>query len=111
MNQLVNGPGLTPPPNGVSSSKGTGGKKTQRTELSPRQTEIVRWVAQGLSDREIGNKLALTEETVGWHLKNIFLKRGVHARAALVAHFLQEISPMRPVAPPTNVRVAATASL
>jgi DNA-binding CsgD family transcriptional regulator len=53
--------------------------------LSPRQAEIARLVAEGLTDREIGERLGLAEPTIGNHLGRLFGKLGIHRRAALAA--------------------------
>jgi len=99
------------PANGATPSKRTGGKQTQSAELSPRQTEVVQLVAQGLSDKQIGNRLGLTEGTVGWYLNRIFVKWQVHSRVEVALRFQQEMSPKpMPEDSPhlTNVRVVAT---
>jgi DNA-binding NarL/FixJ family response regulator len=43
-------------------------------------------VADGLTNREIGGQLSISEHTVGRHLQNIFNKIGVSSRAAATAH-------------------------
>jgi DNA-binding NarL/FixJ family response regulator len=53
-------------------------------ELPPRQQAVVELVCQGLTDKEIATELGLSEETVGWYLKRIFPKYGVHSRTALM---------------------------
>jgi pimeloyl-ACP methyl ester carboxylesterase/DNA-binding CsgD family transcriptional regulator len=55
-------------------------------ELSMREVEILRLVAQGLSDHEIAQRLALSEHTVHRHVANIRTKLGVTSRTAAVAH-------------------------
>lgn len=50
--------------------------------LTPREVEVLRLVATGLTDRQIAEALALSEHTVGRHLQNIFTKIGVATRAA-----------------------------
>jgi len=67
-----------------------------RAMLSSRQAEIAQLVAQGLSDKEIGNALNLTEGTVGWHLNQMFLRCHVHSRTALTARFFVEHSAYPP---------------
>ncbi|AXB42419.1 response regulator [Amycolatopsis albispora] len=54
-------------------------------ELSPRETEIVRLLADGLSNRGIAGKLFISEATVKTHLTHIYDKLGVDSRAAAVA--------------------------
>jgi non-specific serine/threonine protein kinase len=50
--------------------------------LTERQSEVLRLVAEGRTDREIAAALVLSEKTVGRHLDNIFAKLGVSSRAA-----------------------------
>lgn len=52
--------------------------------LTPRETEIVRFLAQGLTAREIGQRLYLSPRTVEKHEENIRTKLEVPNRAALV---------------------------
>ncbi len=51
--------------------------------LSPREIEIVRLVAAGLRNKEIGKKLFISEGTVKIHLHNIYEKLNVRSRLAL----------------------------
>jgi DNA-binding CsgD family transcriptional regulator len=51
--------------------------------LGLREREIVLLVAQGLSDREIADRLTLSARTVGNHLYRIYRKMGVLNRRAL----------------------------
>jgi DNA-binding NarL/FixJ family response regulator len=53
--------------------------------LTARQSEVLRLVAQGRSDRQIATALGLSEETVGRHLSAVFRVLGVSSRAAAAA--------------------------
>jgi DNA-binding CsgD family transcriptional regulator len=55
-------------------------------QLSPREREIVRLVAQGHSNKVIAAVLSISSWTVSTHLRRIFAKLGVGSRAAMVAH-------------------------
>ena len=55
-------------------------------ELSPREVDILRLVAQGLSDAEIAERLFLSPHTVHRHVANIRTRLRVPSRAAAVAH-------------------------
>jgi DNA-binding NarL/FixJ family response regulator len=55
-----------------------------RPPLTPRETEIVRLVAQGLRNKELALRLSITEGTVKIHLHNIYDKLGVDGRLELV---------------------------
>jgi DNA-binding NarL/FixJ family response regulator len=48
--------------------------------LSARETEILKRVAAGLSNREIAQQLWLSEHTVKYHLTNVYRKLGVSGR-------------------------------
>ena len=52
--------------------------------LTPREIEIVRMVAQGLRNKVIAERLAISEGTVKVHLHNIYEKLGVDGRLELV---------------------------
>jgi LuxR family maltose regulon positive regulatory protein len=53
--------------------------------LSPRETDILKLIAQGLSNKEIARSLYIGPETVKSHLKNVFGKLGVERRAQAVS--------------------------
>lgn len=54
-----------------------------RFGLSPREREIVNAVVAGMSNRGVAKHLAISEQTVKHHLKNIFEKTGVSSRVEL----------------------------
>ena len=53
--------------------------------LSAREQEILDLVARGLSNKQIANTLELTENTVKFHLKNVFSKLSVNKRTQAIA--------------------------
>jgi DNA-binding CsgD family transcriptional regulator len=53
------------------------------TELSPQELQIAQLAAEGLSNREIGQRLYLSHRTIGTHLYNLFPKLGITSRAQL----------------------------
>ena len=53
--------------------------------LTERELEILRLLAEGLSDREIAQKLVLAQGTVKWYNKQIYSKLGVHSRTQAAA--------------------------
>jgi DNA-binding NarL/FixJ family response regulator len=59
--------------------------RTPDTTLSPREIEVLRLVADGHSNREIGRRLFLSETTVKSHLVHIYSKLGVKSRTSAVA--------------------------
>jgi DNA-binding NarL/FixJ family response regulator len=52
--------------------------------LTPREVEVARAVATGLRNKEIAERLSITEGTVKIHLHTIYEKLGVDGRTALV---------------------------
>lgn len=54
------------------------------TALTDRETEVLRWVAKGLSNAEVGRELHIGEATVKTHLLRTFEKLGVTDRTAAV---------------------------
>ncbi|MDK8763832.1 LuxR C-terminal-related transcriptional regulator [Corynebacterium minutissimum] len=59
--------------------------RTPRTSLTPRELEVLKLVAAGSSNREIGVELMLSEATVKSHLVHIYDKLGVRSRTSAVA--------------------------
>jgi LuxR family maltose regulon positive regulatory protein len=55
------------------------------SSLSPRETAILKLIAQGLSNKEIARSLYIGPETVKSHLKSVFLKLSVEKRAQAVS--------------------------
>jgi DNA-binding CsgD family transcriptional regulator len=65
------------------------GRAARVAGLSERELEVLRLVAQGLTNREIAAALVLTENTVARHLTHIFAKTGVENRAGATAFALR----------------------
>jgi ATP/maltotriose-dependent transcriptional regulator MalT len=62
------------------------GSSPTPTPLTERELEVLRLVAQGSTNREIGEALFVSQHTVARHMSNIFTKIGVTSRAAATAY-------------------------
>lgn len=62
------------------------GARRLATILTDRETEIMCLVAQGLSNREIGERVSVGEGTVKVHVHNIYSKLGVNNRVDLTLY-------------------------
>ena len=58
-----------------------------KPQLSQREEEIARLASEGFSNRQIGERLFISENTVKKHLKGVFEKLGVGSRSLLMQHF------------------------
>ncbi|HEX5449163.1 MAG TPA: alpha/beta fold hydrolase [Gaiellaceae bacterium] len=59
---------------------------TDDSPLTSRETEVLRLVSTGMSNREIASTLVLSEHTVHRHIANILRKLALTSRAAAAAH-------------------------
>jgi DNA-binding NarL/FixJ family response regulator len=60
--------------------------------LTPREAEVLLWVAQGKSNSDVGIILSATEATVKRHVLHIFEKLSVETRTAATLHALEVLS-------------------
>jgi DNA-binding response OmpR family regulator/DNA-binding CsgD family transcriptional regulator len=56
-----------------------------KLQLTPRESEVLMWVARGKSNRDIAEILKLSPRTVNKHLEQIYTKLGVENRASAAA--------------------------
>ncbi len=61
-----------------------------RTDLTPREHQVMELVEQGYKNREIAQELGIRPGTVKIHLKHIFEKTGVHGRHGLALNGLRQ---------------------
>jgi len=71
-----------------ASGREEGATGEAQAPLTPRQLEIMRLVAQGLTNAAIAERLFITEGTVKWHVKQILAKTASSNRAEAVARVL-----------------------
>ena len=55
------------------------------TELTPRELEVLRLLAEGMTQTQIARQLVISPRTVGTHIQNLLGKLDVHSRAQAVA--------------------------
>jgi DNA-binding NarL/FixJ family response regulator len=74
---------------GLILRKHAGIGRRDPNELSPRESDIVRLIATGLSNREISDRLGLSDKTVKNHISHIFAKLNVTARTQVVIYAMR----------------------
>jgi len=57
--------------------------------LTKRETEVLRLLAAGRSNREVAERLVLSERTVEHHIASIYRKIGAHSRVEATAYALR----------------------
>lgn len=62
----------------------------QPVSLSPREHDLLKLLVEGLTAKEIANRMQVSIHTTSTHTRNLFTKLGVHSRAAAVARALRE---------------------
>ena len=74
----------------LESSAPGGARSRDRSPLSQREREIVALVAQGYKNKEMAEKMFISEQTVKNHLHNIFDKLGVSDRLELALYAIHK---------------------
>jgi DNA-binding NarL/FixJ family response regulator len=64
-------------------------ERPEEEHLTEREREVLQKVAEGLTNREIGEQLFISEDTVKFHLKNVMQKLHLRNRAEVVAWVLR----------------------
>jgi DNA-binding NarL/FixJ family response regulator len=58
--------------------------------LSPRERQVSRLIAQGLTNRQISRALSISEKTVGSHVDHIMTKLGLRSRTRIAVWAIQQ---------------------
>ena len=67
-------------------------KLSARFQLTEREVQVLRWVACGKTNRDIGDILGLSPRTVNKHLEHVYVKLGVETRTAATSVALAAMS-------------------
>lgn len=67
-----------------------GSERASLDGLSEREQEVLRWIADGLTNQEIGDKLTISVKTVERHRANIMAKLNLHSRTELVKYAIRK---------------------
>lgn len=65
----------------------------ERLQISDREAQVLTWIAQGKSNRDIGDILGLSPRTINKHLERIFKKIGVENRTSAAVMVLKAMTP------------------
>ncbi|WP_254789674.1 response regulator [Variovorax sp. OV329] len=69
----------------LAQERGSQPGRLAEAALTPRETEVLSWLAKGKTNRDIADILGMSPRTVNKHLEHIFEKLGVETRAAAAA--------------------------
>jgi len=72
----------------VESFRQVSSQQADEPALSRRETEVLKGLSKGLSNKDIADSLNITLETVRWHLKQIYEKLHVHGRTQATLKFM-----------------------
>lgn len=68
----------------------TTGRREAHEDLTPREMEVLKALAQGLNNREIADRLFISEKTVKTHITSIFSKLDVKDRSQAMLYAIQK---------------------
>ena len=69
----------------IASAEAAMGIRPPDVPLTPREAEVLSWLAKGKTNRDIADILGMSPRTVNKHLEHIFEKLGVETRSAATA--------------------------
>ncbi len=58
--------------------------------LTAREVDVLRLVAQGMTDAQVAEKLVVSRRTVNWHLTSVYSKIGVSSRSAATRYAIEQ---------------------
>jgi ATP/maltotriose-dependent transcriptional regulator MalT len=88
---------LLTPDQAAVAADAAGPAPTGHKELTARELEVLKLVAEGLSDAEVSQRLVVSRRTVHSHLRSIYRKLGVNSRTAATRYAVEgELTSPRP---------------
>ena len=69
----------------LEEKSATGLTSLDHYQLTPRELDVLTWVAKGKTNRDIAEILGMSPRTVNKHLEHIYVKLGVETRSAAAA--------------------------
>lgn len=75
---------------GPAAGQPAAARSAVRSALTPREEEVVQLISRGMSNKEIGASLGISEGTVDAHVKRIFTKLHVRDRTAAVTAAIKQ---------------------
>ncbi len=93
LEQALTSPGPVAVPEEVASAAQLTPAKTLSTYpagLTAREVEVLRLIAQGLTDAQVAEQLVISPRTVNWHLTSIYGKIQVSSRAAATRYAIEQ---------------------
>ena len=69
----------------LSPADSASAQRLRQVALTPRETEVLSWLAKGKTNRDIADILGMSPRTVNKHLEHVFEKLGVETRSAAAA--------------------------
>lgn len=88
---------------GIRSDSSAGRPKVGWASLTESELKVARLVAEGLTNRQIADRLVLSPHTVDTHIRHAFTKVGVSSRVALTRSMLSEDRPTSPTGGPLEI--------
>jgi LuxR family transcriptional regulator of csgAB operon len=73
-----------------------------RSNLTPREEEILHLIGLGCRNQEIATRLFISPETVRWHIRSLYSKIGVHDRLSALMYARSN----RIIPPPSSLRTS-----
>jgi DNA-binding NarL/FixJ family response regulator len=75
------------------------GKPDPLARLTPHERSVLELIGEGLTNRQIGERLRIAEQTVKNYISSLFRKLGLEQRTAAAAYAARTFAAARPIEP------------